>query len=209
MKETITMDEIRATSTWSVKDDSPRGCKTVNNSEVKPGDKVVYNNRFALVIDEPETEKEETTKRTTEEVTTDIIAFFKDNEDIFNEAIEELDAYNGYLGDNRYYTMDELDECFIGTEPSEILRRAFYGYDEETYSTDGSGNREYGQFNPNRDYFTYNGYGNLVSADYKDYTGYLDKYAIEAMGENRRYIDSIEQSDELAVLFDELENTEN
>lgn len=209
MKETITMDEIRATSTWSVKDDSPRGCKTVSNSEVKPGDKVVYNNRFALVIDEPETEKEETTKRTTEEVTADIIAFFKDNEDIFNEAIEELDAYNGYLGDDHYFTMDELDEHYIGIEPSEILRRAYYGYDAETYTTDGSGNREYGQFNPNRDYFTYNGYGNLVSADYKNYTGYLDKYAIEAMSENRRYIDSIEQSDKLAALFDELENTEN
>ncbi len=209
MEKTITMNEIRATSTWSVKDNSPRGCKTVSNSEVKPGDEVVYNNRFTLVIDEPETEKEETTERTAEEVTADIIAFFKDNEDIFNEAIEELDAYNGYLGDNRYYTMDELDELYTGTEPSEILRRAFYGYDEETYITDGSGNREYGQFNPNRDYFTYNGYGNLVSADYKDYTGYLDKYATETMGENRRYIDSIEQSDELAALFDELENTEN
>lgn len=208
MKETITMDEIRATSTWSVKDDSPRGCKTVSNSEVKPGDKVVYNNRFALVIDEPETEKEETTKRTAEEVTADIIAFFKDNEDSFNKAIEELDAYNGYLGDDRYFTMDELDEHYIGIEPSEILNRAYYGYDAETYTTDGSGNREYGQFNPNRDYFTYNGYGNLVSADYKDYTSYLDKYAIEALGENRRYIDSIEQSDELAALFDELEYTE-
>lgn len=156
--------------------------------------------------------KETTTKnetRTAEEVTADIIAFFKDNEDIFNEAIEELNAYNGYLGDNRYYTMDELDEFYTGTEPSEILRRAYYGYDEETYTTDESGNREYGQFNPNRDYFTYNGYGNLVSADYKDYTGYLDKYAIEAMSENRRYINSIEQSDELTALFDELENTEN
>lgn len=156
--------------------------------------------------------KETTTKnetRTAEEITTDIIAFFKDNVDIFNEAIEELDAYNGYLGDDRYYTMDELDEFYTGTEPSEILCRAFYGYDAETYTTDGSGNREYGQFNPNRKYFTYNGYGNLVSADYKDYTNYLDEYAIEAMGENRRYIDNIEQFDELAALFDELENTEN
>lgn len=72
MKDTITMNEIRATSTWSVKDDSPRGCKTVSNSEVKPGDKVIYNNRFTLVIDEPETEEEETTKRTAEEVTADI-----------------------------------------------------------------------------------------------------------------------------------------
>lgn len=145
------------------------------------------------------TAKNET--RTAEEVTADIIAFFKDNEDIFNEAIEDLDAYNGYLEDNRYYTMDELDELYTGTEPSEILRLAFYGHDAEVCG--------YGQFNPNRAYFTYNGYGNLVSADYKDYTDYLDEYAIEAINENRRYIDSIEQSDELAALFDELGNTEN
>lgn len=208
MKDTITMTEIRATSTWSVKDDSPRGCKTVSNSEVKPGDKVVYNNRFTLVIDEPETEEEETTKRTAEEVTADIIEFFENNEDIYNEAIEELDGYNGYLGDDRYFSMDELDELHSGTEPSELLRRAFFGYDEETYTTDGSGNKTYGAFNPNRDYFRYNGYGNLVSADYKDYSGRLDKYAVESMSENRRYIDSIEQSDELAALFDELEEIE-
>lgn len=208
MKDTITMNEIRATSTWSVKDDSPRGCKTVSNSEVKPGDKVVYNNRFTLVIDEPETKEEEEPKRTAEEVTADIIEFFENNEDIYNEAIEELDGYNGYLGDDRYFSMDELDELHIGTEPSEILRRAFFGYDEETYTTDRDGNKTYGVFNPNRDYFRYNGYGNLVSADYKDYSGQLDKYAVESMSENRHYIDSIEQSDELAALFDELEETE-
>ena len=67
MKDTITMNEIRGTSTWSVKDDSPRGCKTVSNSEVKPGDKVIHNNRFTLVIDEPET-----TKRTAEEAPAEI-----------------------------------------------------------------------------------------------------------------------------------------
>lgn len=208
MKDTITMNEIKAISTWSVKDDSPRGCKTVSNSKVKPGDKVVYNNRFTLVIDEPETEEEETTERTAEEVTADIIEFFENNEDIYNEAIEELDSYNGYLGDDRYYSMDELDELHSGTEPSKILRRAFFGYDEETYTTDRDGNKTYGAFNPNRDYFRYNGYGNLVSADYKDYSGQLDKYAVESMSENRRYIDSIEQSDELAALFDELEEVE-
>lgn len=60
MKESITMAEIRATSTWSVKDNSPRGCKTVSNSEVKPGDMVVYENRFTLVVDDPETEAAET-----------------------------------------------------------------------------------------------------------------------------------------------------
>lgn len=149
-----------------------------------------------------------TIKRTAEEVTADIIAFFQEHDDIYNDAIEELDSYNGYLGDDRYYSMDELDELYSGAEPCELLRRAYYGYDEETYITDSSGNKTYGAFNPNRDYFRYNGYGNLVSADYKDYSGQLDKYAIESMNENRRYIDSIDDSDELAALFDELEEAE-
>ena len=148
----------------------------------------------------------ETTKtRTPEEITADIIAYFEENNDIFADCIEELDNYNGYLRDDRYYSMDELDEFYNGVEPSEILRRAFYGYDSETYTTDSSGNREYGAFNPNRDYFTYNGYGNFVSADYKDYTGQLDKYAVESMSENRHYIDSIDNDEELTALFDELE----
>ena len=149
-----------------------------------------------------------TTKRTAEEVTADIIAFFQEHDDIYNGAIEELDSYNGYLGDDRCYSMDELDDLYSGTEPLEILRRAFFGYDEDTYTTDGSGNKLYGAFNPNREYFRYNEYGNLVSADYKDYSGQLDKYAVESMSENRHYIDSIDDSDELSALFDELEKLE-
>lgn len=148
----------------------------------------------------------ETTKtRTPEEITADIIAYFENNEDVFNDCMEELDNYNGYLSDDRYYSMDELDEFYNGVEPSEILRRAYYGHDTETYTTDASGNKEYGEFNPNREYFRYNGYGNFVSADYKDYTGQLDKYAVESMSENRNYIDSIDNDEELTALFDELE----
>ena len=51
----------------------------------------------------------------------------------------------------------------------------------------------------------YNGYGNLVSTDYKDYSAHLDEYAIEEMSENRCYIDTIESDSELSSLFDELE----
>ena len=148
----------------------------------------------------------ETTKtRTPEEITADIIEYFENNEDIFNDCLEELDSYNGYLGDDRYYLMDELDELYNGIEPSEILSRAFFGYDEETYTTDRDGNKTYGAFNPNREYFRYNGYGNLVSADYKDYSGMLEPFAIEVMRENRDYIDSIDNDEELTALFDELE----
>lgn len=147
--------------------------------------------------------------RKSEEIIADIISYFKENEDTFNDCIEDLDSYNGYLGDDRYYPMDMLDEFYNGTEPSEILRRAFYGHDSETYNTDSSGNREYGAFNPNRDYFTYNGYGNLVSADYKDYSAHLDHYAVEEMSEYRNYVTSIDLDDELKTLFDELEDAQN
>ncbi len=146
--------------------------------------------------------------RTAKKIIDEIIAYFKEHEDTYNAAAEELDAYNGYLEDDRYYNMDELDELYNGTEPSEILSRAFYGYDEETWTTDASGNKEYGQFNPNREYFRYNGYGNFVSADYKDYTGLLDHYIIESMLENRNYIDTIDDTPELSALFDELENAD-
>lgn len=135
-----------------------------------------------------------------------IIAYFEENENTFNDCIEELDSYNGYLCDDRYYSMDELNEFYSGSEPIEILQRAYFGRDDDTWHTDASGNKIYGEFNPNRDYFTFNGYGNLVSSDYKDYTHKLDEYFIEALSENRSYIDTIESDEELTALFDELEN---
>lgn len=174
------------------------------NSQPKPGQPVhiVPENWEA-----PE-EEEETTTRTAEEITADIIAYFEDSEEEYNNAIEELDSYNGYLNDDRYYSMDDFNELHNGLQPDELLRRAFYGYDEETYTTDKDGNKTYGAFNPNRDYFRYNSYGNLVSADYKDYSAILDEWAVKAMLKNRCYIDSIEDSEELAALFDELEAVE-
>lgn len=133
--------------------------------------------------------------------------YFKENEDVFNDCIEELDAWNGYLDDNLYYDMDELDEIYSGVEPSEILRRAFYGHDE-SYTTDGYGQKHYEAFNPNRDYFKFNGYGNLVSSDYKDYTDHIDTYTIEQMAENREEISTIDETEDLADLFDALDEEE-
>lgn len=147
-------------------------------------------------------------KRTKEAVIADIIQYFKENEDIFFDCMEELDSYNGYLGDDRYYSMEELNYLYSGQEPQEILARAFYGSDADTWSTDSSGDKTYGAFNPNRNYFYFNGYGNLVSSDYKDYSDKLDEFAIEEMGENRSDIDSIENDNTLAGLFNELEEAE-
>lgn len=144
-----------------------------------------------------------------EEIIKKIIEFFNENEELFNSCIEELDSYNGYLNDRRYYLMDDLTEFYQGTDPLEILRRAFYGRDDDSWHIDGTGNKIYGEFNPNREYFYYNGYGNLVSSDYIDYSAYLDKYVIEDMSENRYYIDTIDDNDELKKLFDELEQDES
>lgn len=113
---------------------------------------------------------------------------FEQDEQLFNAAIEELDGYNGYLNDNRYYSMDGLNEFYSGTEPLELLQRAYFGRDDDTWTTDSSGNKTYGEFNPNREYFTYNGYGNLVSSDYKDYSHLLDNYFIDDLIENAEYL---------------------
>ena len=138
-----------------------------------------------------------------------IISYFEENNDIFNDCIIQLDDYNGYLGDNRYNDMELLNEIYSGTEPLEILRRAFFGHDADNWHTDGNGNKIYSEFNPNRDYYKFNGYGNLISTDYPDYSEYIDKYAIEEMIDNRRWIDAIDDNAELSELFDELENEDD
>lgn len=143
-----------------------------------------------------------------EQALKNIIEYFEQNEDVFDDCIEDLDSYNGYLGDDRIYSMDELDELYSGQEPTEILRRAFYGYDAETWHTDSHGEREYGPFCPNRDYFTFNGYGNFVSMDYKDYSDKLDKWTVEAMAENRENLYYIDHNSDLNELFDELNAAE-
>jgi hypothetical protein len=130
---------------------------------------------------------------------------FEQDEELFNRTIEELDGWNGYLNDNRYYSMDELNEFFCNVEPLEMLSRAFYGYDE-CYHVDSSGNKIYSEFNPNREYFSFNGYGNLVSSDYKDYSYLLDDYFIEALIDNK---DNLYLDDEILEIIDGAEEDDN
>ena len=124
------------------------------------------------------------TGETKEGIFEQIKTYFEENEEIFEEAIEDLDSWNGYLNDDRYYPMDELNEFYHETEPMEILYRAFYGHDHDNYTTDEHGEKHYSEFNPNRGYFYYNGYGNLVSTDYKDYSDQLDDYFVRSFIDN-------------------------
>ena len=147
---------------------------------------------------------------TKENIIQTIEEYFKENEDVFNDCIEELDSYNGYLGDDRYYEMEMLDELFNGESNIYILQRAYYGWDEDSYQVNERGEKEhYNSFCPNRDYFKFNGYGNLVSTDYKDYSDHIDTWAIENMIENREYIDAIDDDETLKELFDAIENIDD
>lgn len=49
----IKIEELKATgvSSWSVKDNSPRGISTKYASEIRPGDKVVIDNYSTLVTE--------------------------------------------------------------------------------------------------------------------------------------------------------------
>lgn len=132
-----------------------------------------------------------------------IVGYFQENEEEFITLIEELDSYNGYLGDDRYYNMEDLNEFYSGTEATEVLTRAFYGHDAETWHTDSHGEKEYGPFNPNRDYFYYNGYGNLVSADYKDYSDKLDEWFVNEIIDNAGQLYEI--PDEVQEIIDSIE----
>lgn len=117
-----------------------------------------------------------------------LMELFQNDEDLFISTIEELDNYNGYLGDDRYYEMDMLPELLGGLNAIDLLNRAYFGRDDENWHTDARGDKIYDSFNPNRNYFYFNGYGNLVSTNYKDYSAHLDDYFIDALIENQNYL---------------------
>ena len=108
-----------------------------------------------------------------------LMNYYRENVEEFNNDIEELDDWNGCLYEDRIFPMNELDDVCQGISTEEILRRAFYGYDEPVNKDD-----QRQPFNPNRQYFYFNGFGNLVSIDEKAYNSYLDDYFIQEIIDN-------------------------
>lgn len=83
---------------------------------------------------------------------------------IWNSYCDEVNRY-----DDRIYYMEELNDIFQGQDADYILCRAFYGHDEGI---------ENSSFNPVRDYFMFNAYGNLVSFDYASFNQYSGKFML-------------------------------
>ena len=121
--------------------------------------------------------------------------------DTLNACAEELDSWNGFLGDDRCYEMEclyEFEGCNGQNSFENLMNRIFYGHDESNGS-DSS-------FNPNRDYFYYNGYGNLVSTDSIDYSDKLDDYMIQEIIDN---VDNCNFPDEITDMIEEYEEEED
>lgn len=73
------------------------------------------------------------------------------NGDDLTQLLQHMHAYDGCFDDCAYFDMDEFDDFMSNSTPLEIARMIFYG-----------------DFNPNDDYFRFNAYGNLESADRLD-----------------------------------------
>ena len=128
--------------------------------------------------------------------------YYQEHEDDLNHDIEELDSWNGILGDRRAEQMDYLDEIYQGKEATEILRRAYFGHDDDSWHEE-NGERVYGEFNPNRDYFYFNGYGNLVSTDELDYSDFLDEDFVQGIINNECHLDLSDGAQEIIDNYDE------
>lgn len=133
-----------------------------------------------------------------------IIENLKSNTELFNNMIEELDSWNGYLGDDRYYDMETLPDLVDTSDVMRLMNMVYYGHDADDWHTDGNGNKQYGAFNPNRDCFKYNGYGNLVSTSYPDYSDHLDRWFVETYAEELDEMEAYKDEDDLVRLFTQL-----
>ena len=94
-------------------------------------------------------EKENRTMKTYEEKIEAIKSIIEDMDESDAVALHNEYCYETNNYDDEIIEMERFDEICEGMTPSDIARSIFYG-----------------DFNPNHDYFHYNGYGNFESTDY-------------------------------------------
>ena len=71
------------------------------------------------------------------------------NGDDLAYLLQYMNGYDGCFEEANYYDMDEFDELLAGSTPMEIAQMIFFG-----------------EFNPDDEYFRFDAYGNLESADF-------------------------------------------
>ena len=108
------------------------------------------------------------------------IDILEEDEDAFDEACEELDSWNGFLGDSRCYSMDMIDEFF--EKPSDLLENmSDFDYSDE--------------------YFYFTAYGVSTTDDKHDlYSGdFSAEDVLDELVDNYGHVD-IRENDELNEL---------
>lgn len=125
----------------------------------------------------------------------------------FNEYEREKGDPDNALEEMEY--LDELAECGNDwSKPSYILARAFYGCRYSRFANEPGHKSE--EFNPNDEYFTFNGYGNLVSVNEFDWANYwasiLDERAYIEYAEREGHLEEI--AEVLGIEIDEDEDAE-
>ena len=113
------------------------------------------------------------------------IDILESDEDVFVEACEELDNWDGFLGDSRCEDMDMIDEFF--DKPSDLLDKM-------------------DDFNCDDSYFYFTVYGYVSTTDSK-YTVYSDDFSAEdvldALIDNYSHVD-LREDNRLNELLDVL-----
>ena len=131
-----------------------------------------------------------------------IIDLFKEmNEEevisVWNEYCREVNKFDDEIMDDY-----ELEEWVNNSgDTMNILNRFFFGSDEEREGTSA---------NPNRNYFKFNGYGNIISFDYI-YNQFTDEFYYIDADEWAEYIAENEEAfynDEIQEIIDEYTSEE-
>ena len=131
-----------------------------------------------------------------------IIDLFKEMNDgefisVWNEYCRETNKFDDEIMDAY-----ELEEWVNNSgDTMNILNRFFFGSDEEREGTSA---------NPNRNYFKFNGYGNIISFDYI-YNQFTDEFHYVDADELAEYIAENEEAfynDEIQEIIDEYTSEE-
>ena len=94
--------------------------------------------------------------------------YWKAHNDSFSRVCEELDSWDGFLGDDRIYSMDELDDLLCDKKPSEVLQMvdtANFDYLDNYFYCDIYGIRSTNE----KDYYNYVDYSDVFEKLIDDY----------------------------------------
>ena len=115
--------------------------------------------------------------------------------------LQHMNSYDGCFEEITYYDMDSFDEFLSNNTPMEIAQMIFYD----------------GEFNPNDEYFRFNAYGNLESANWGDVVAEAEDLIDDIIDHLVNYyrgdtpwrdLDDIVAADDTAIFNEDFEEVE-